>query len=176
MASQNVAPQSTSQKNMSSSQVGSKDGYSVTKRLQKDLATLMMSGDSSLSAFPVGDNLFNWVATITGAKGTVYEGLMYKLTLSFPGRYPYIPPVVKFQTQIYHPNVDEQGNICLDILKEKWSALLDIKSILISIQSLLGEPNIDSPLNTEAAELWSKQDEYKAVLLQKYKEAIKNLS
>ena len=76
-----------------------------------------MSGDSSLSAFPVGDNLFNWVATITGAKGTVYEGLMYKLTLSFPGRYPYIPPVVKFQTQIYHPNVDEQGNICLDILK-----------------------------------------------------------
>ena len=76
-----------------------------------------MSGDQSISAFPDGDNLFSWIATINGAKGTVYEGLSYKLMLSFPGRYPYVPPIVKFLTPIYHPNVDDYGNICLDILK-----------------------------------------------------------
>lgn len=76
-----------------------------------------MSGNSSISAFPVGDNLFNWMATLTGPEGTPYNGLSYKLTLNFPARYPYVPPTVKFHTPIYHPNVDEHGNICLDILK-----------------------------------------------------------
>lgn len=73
--------------------------------------------NSGVSAFPDGDSLFHWVATITGAEGTVYAGLNYKLSLSFPSRYPYSPPVVKFTTPCYHPNVDDQGNICLDILK-----------------------------------------------------------
>eukprot|EP00731_Ephydatia_muelleri_P026059 Em0018g159a len=136
--------------------------------------TLMMSGDSSLSAFPDGDNLFHWIATIVGGKGTVYDGLRYKLSLTFPSRYPYTAPTVKFTTPCYHPNVDEQGNICLDILKDKWSALYDVRTILLSIQSLLGEPNNDSPLNSEAADLWKNQTEYKQVLLQKYQQAVKN--
>ncbi|CAO2577750.1 Ubiquitin-conjugating enzyme E2 C [Lemmus lemmus] len=99
-----------------------------------------------------------------GAQGTyfallfpqcqVYEDLRYKLSLEFPSGYPYNAPTVKFLTPCYHPNVDTQGNICLDILKDKWSALYDVRTILLSIQSLLGEPNIDSPLNTHAAELW----------------------
>lgn len=76
-----------------------------------------MAGDPTVTAFPDGDNLFHWVATITGGPGTVYEGLSYKLSLTFPGRYPYTPPVVKFTTPCYHPNVDNHGNICLDILK-----------------------------------------------------------
>lgn len=116
-----------------------------------------MSGDSTVSAFPDGDNLFSWVAKITGGSGTLYEGLKYKLSLSFHSRYPYTPPTVKFVTPCYHPNVDMHGNICLDILKEKWSALYDVRTILLSIQSLLGEPNNDSPLNVEAADLWENQ-------------------
>lgn len=110
-----------------------------------------------MSAFPDGDNLFRWIAQITGGSGTLYEGLKYKLSFTFPSRYPYIPPTVKFITPCYHPNVDVHGNICLDILKEKWSALYDIRTILLSIQSLLGEPNNDSPMNVEAAELWGSQ-------------------
>ncbi|XP_035580555.1 ubiquitin-conjugating enzyme E2 C-like isoform X3 [Zalophus californianus] len=98
----------------------------VGKRLQQELMTLMMS---------------------------VYEDLRYKLSLEFPSGYPYNAPTVKFLTPCYHPNVDTQGNICLDILKDKWSALYGVRTILLSIQSLLGEPNIDSPLNTHAAEL-----------------------
>jgi len=76
-----------------------------------------MSGDPTVSAFPDGDNLFHWVATIVGGKGTAYEGLKFKLSLTFPSRYPYTPPIVKFVTHCYHPNVDNHGNICLDILK-----------------------------------------------------------
>ena len=76
-----------------------------------------MSSDPTVSAFPDGDNLFHWVATIVGGKGTAYDGLKFKLSLTFPSRYPYTPPIVKFVTPCYHPNVDNHGNICLDILK-----------------------------------------------------------
>ena len=115
-----------------------------------------MSGDSTVSAFPDGDNLFSWVAQISGGPGTLYEGLKYKLSLSFPPQYPYTAPTIKFVTPCYHPNVDSHGNICLDILKEKWSALYDVRTILLSIQSLLAEPNNNSPLNVEAADMWER--------------------
>lgn len=68
----------------------------------------------------------------------VYDGLRYRLSLEFPAGYPYQAPRVKFITTCFHPNVDDQGFICLDILKDKWSALYDVRSILLSIQSLLG--------------------------------------
>lgn len=110
----------------------------VGKRLQQKLTTLMMSGDKGISAFPEWDNLFKGVGTIRGAAGTVYEDLRCKLSLEFPSGYPYNAPTVKFLTPCYHPNVDTQGNICLDILKDKWSALYDVRTILLSIQSLLG--------------------------------------
>nr|CAG4644321.1 EOG090X0DZY [Lepidurus arcticus] len=144
--------------------------HSVSKRLQQELMTLMMAGDPSVSAFPEGDNLFNWVGTIQGPSSTVYENLKYKLALQFPNGYPYRPPTVRFITPCFHPNVDSHGNICLDILKDKWSALYDVRTILISIQSLLGEPNNDSPLNVQAAELWCNQIAYKKHLLEKYQE------
>ncbi|KAK3086261.1 hypothetical protein FSP39_015886 [Pinctada imbricata] len=142
--------------------------------LQQELMTLLTSGDPGISAFPDGDNLFKWIATITGPDGTVYENLQYKLTLDFPSGYPYQAPTVKFQCPCYHPNVDHHGNICLDILKEKWSALYDVRTILLSIQSLLGEPNNDSPLNVRAAELWSNQVAYKKLLLEKYDKEVRN--
>ncbi|XP_008319460.1 ubiquitin-conjugating enzyme E2 C [Cynoglossus semilaevis] len=137
---------------------------SVSKRLQQELMTLMMSGDKGISAFPESDNLFKWIGTIDGPQATVYEGLRYRLSLEFPAGYPYQAPRVKFVTPCFHPNVDDQGFICLDILKDKWSALYDVRSILLSVQSLLGEPNNESPLNTTAAELWADQGAYKAHL------------
>ncbi|XP_058893852.1 ubiquitin-conjugating enzyme E2 C isoform X1 [Kogia breviceps] len=131
-----------------------------------------MSGDKGISAFPESDNLFKWVGTIHGAAGTVYEDLRYKLSLEFPSGYPYNAPTVKFLTPCYHPNVDTQGNICLDILKDKWSALYDVRTILLSIQSLLGEPNIDSPLNTHAAELWKNPTAFKKYLQEMYSKQV----
>ncbi|XP_043844766.1 ubiquitin-conjugating enzyme E2 C-like [Dromiciops gliroides] len=123
--------------------------------------TPMMSGDKGISAFPGSDNLFKWIGTIHGAAGTVIKDLWYKLSLEFPSSYPYNAPTVKLVIPCYHPNVDTQGNICYDILKDRFSAPYDVRTILVSIQSLLGEPNIDSPLNTHAAELWTNPTPFK---------------
>uniref|UniRef100_A0A0B7BG27 Ubiquitin-conjugating enzyme E2 C n=1 Tax=Arion vulgaris TaxID=1028688 RepID=A0A0B7BG27_9EUPU len=147
----------------------------VTKRLQKELRTLMMSGSPGITAFPDGDNMFRWIGTIEGGSGTVYEGLTYRLSLFFPAQYPIEAVKVTFETPCYHPNVDMCGNICLDILKEKWSALYDVRTVLLSIQSLLGEPNIDSPLNTIAADMWKDQVLFKKVLIEKYIQEVEKL-
>lgn len=129
-----------------------------------------MSGLTDISAFPMGDNLFKWSATVNGVAGTYYEGLTFKLSIEFPSTYPLKAPLVKFETPCFHPNVDQQGFICLDILKENWSAIYNAQTVLLSIQSLLGEPNNDSPLNPLAAAQWNNPTEYKKNLMSKYQE------
>jgi len=143
----------------------------VAKRLQTELMNLMMENVPGVSAFPDGENLFAWTGTITGSDNSVYEGLKYKLSLKFPSDYPYSAPTIKFETPCFHPNVDQHGNICLDILKEKWSATYTVKTILLSLQTLLADPNNDSPLDTYAASLWDNQDEYRRVLRRRYEDA-----
>lgn len=173
MASQNIdplAPTTSVASRKKTSEQGKTDAgcQSVKKRLQQELMNLMVSGDKGVSAFPSDDNIFTWVGTINGGHDTVYEGLIYKLKLDFPSNYPYTAPSVRFVTPCFHPNVDDHGNICLDILKEKWTALYDVRTILLSVQSLLAEPNIHSPLNIQAAELWKDQVKYKTYLHEKY--------
>jgi len=75
-----------------------------------------------------------------------------------PEDYPMTAPKVVFNTKIYHPNIDNLGRICLDILKDKWSPALQIRSVLLSIQALLSSPNPDDPLNNEAAENWKTNE------------------
>ncbi|KAI7776862.1 Ubiquitin-conjugating enzyme E2 11 [Diaporthe eres] len=136
------------------------ESQNVTKRLQTELMQLMTSPAPGISAFPGADgDLTKWHATINGVDDTPYAGLVFKLSFNFPADYPYKAPEVLFRTPIYHPNVDFSGRICLDILKSKWSAAYNIRTVLLSLQSLLGEPNNDSPLNAEAAELWDKDPE-----------------
>jgi len=147
-----------------------KEGGGVTKRLQSELMSMMTANQPGVSAFPDGDNFLKWTATISGASGTVYDGLTYTLSMSFPADYPFNPPTVKFVTPCFHPNVDQHGNICLDILKDKWSAIYNVSTLLLSIQTLLSDPNNDSPLNSFAATLWANQAEYKTILLRKYTE------
>ena len=127
-----------------------------------------MSGTEGISAFPDGDNLFLWIATIHGATSTPYQGLKYKLSIKFSPTYPFNPPKIKFISKCYHPNVDSEGNICLDILQDKWSAIYNVQTILLSIQSLLGEPNNDSPLNIEAAQLWDHSEDFISKVKESY--------
>ena len=108
---------------------------------------LMLSSTPGISAFPSSpENLLNWTATIAGPSDTPYASLTFKLSFQFPSSYPYVPPTVLFKTPIFHPNVDFSGRICLDILKDKWSAVYNVQSVLLSLQSLLGEPNKYAPL------------------------------
>jgi len=167
---QNVNPRNgvgnSSRKTNEGNLGSSKDSHSVSKRLQTELMALMMKGDKGISAFPDGDNIFKWIGTIQGPEETAFSGFTFKLSLEFPSGYPYTAPTVKFSSACFHPNVDTAGNICLDILKDKWSALLDVRTILISIQSLLGEPNIESPLNVKAAQMWKNQEAYRKHLVE----------
>lgn len=153
-------------------QVHVPEGHSVVKRLQSELVQLMMSPTPELSAFPNNeDDLTNWSGIITGPSGTPYEGLRFKISLQFPDLYPYVAPKVKFISPMWHPNVDMSGNICLDILKDQWSAVYNVQTILLSLQALLEEPNNSSPLNAVAAELWDKDMiEYKKKLAARYEE------
>ncbi|WVZ02412.1 hypothetical protein V8G54_023218 [Vigna mungo] len=147
------------------------DSQSVLRRLQSELMALMMSGDSGISAFPEEDNIFFWKGTISGSKDTVFEGTEYKLSLSFPNDYPFKPPKVKFETTCFHPNVDVHGNICLDILQDKWSSAYDVRTILISIQSLLGAikkntgRRLRSCINLQIDESSGRKDEATVVFL-----------
>lgn len=87
---------------------------------------------------------------------------IFKLELFLPADYPMAPPKVRFLTRIYHPNIDKLGRICLDILKDKWSPALQIRTVLLSIQALLSAPNPDDPLANDVADHW-KTDEAGAV-------------
>ncbi|KAL6178935.1 hypothetical protein ACLB2K_050452 [Fragaria x ananassa] len=100
------------------------------------------------------------------------DGSNVELLLSFPNDYPFKPPTVKFETFCFHPNVDVRGHICLDIHQEKWSSAYDVRTILLSIQSselwvlymCITEPNTSSPLNPQAVQLWSNQEEYRKMV------------
>jgi ubiquitin-conjugating enzyme E2 D/E len=83
---------------------------------------------------------------IIGPTKTPYEGGMFRLKIYFPVDYPFKSPKVIFTTKIYHPNINSGGIICLDILKTQWSPALTISKVLLSICSLLNDPNPNDPL------------------------------
>ncbi|OIR58240.1 MAG: ubiquitin-conjugating enzyme E2 [Amphiamblys sp. WSBS2006] len=91
---------------------------------------------------PDKDNLFKWVATMQGPKGTPFEGGSFKIDIIIPDDYPFSPPAVKFVSKMFHPNIFEDGSICLDILeKDNWNNEITIQGVALSIQSLLNDPN-----------------------------------
>ena len=125
----------------------------TTKRIQSELKNLQKDPPANCSAGPVGDDLYKWQATLMGPEGTPYEGGVFLLSINFPTDYPFKPPKVSFVTRIYHCNIRSDGAICLDILKDQWSPALTISKVLLSICSLLDEPNPDDPLVPDIAEL-----------------------
>jgi ubiquitin-conjugating enzyme E2 D/E len=124
------------------------------KRINKELKDLTEDPPANCSAGPQGDDLFDWIATIMGPEGTPYHGGIFFLRINFPSDYPFKAPKIAFTTPIYHCNVNKSGGICLDILKGQWSPALTISKVLLSITSLLSDPNPDDPLMPEIAKLY----------------------
>lgn len=127
------------------------------KRINRELKEL--GGDSAIPGITAGpttdDDMFNWIATITGPPDSPYQGGVFQLKITFPSDYPFKAPKVHFSTKIYHPNINpNNGNICLDILSSKWSPALTIQKVLLSISSLLTDPNPDDPLAPDVARLY----------------------
>lgn len=115
-----------------------------------------------ITAVPHEDNLRYFDVTIDGPAQSPYESGVFKLELFLPEDYPMGAPKVRFLTKIYHPNIDRLGRICLDVLKDNWSPAQQIRTILLSIQALLGAPNPNDPLANDVAQHW-KDDEPSAI-------------
>ncbi|KAK7196585.1 ubiquitin-conjugating enzyme E2 [Novymonas esmeraldas] len=106
---------------------------------------------SSSSSQP---NLYRWLAVLRGPPDTPYEGGSYRLVLNIPRDYPLVPPKAAFITPVFHPNVEfTTGNVCLDILKRRWSPVWTLSSVCRAIVNLLAEPESDSPFNCDAGNL-----------------------
>jgi len=125
------------------------------RRLMRDFKRLQ-DAPPGVSGSPAQDNIMLWNAVIFGPPDTIFEDGTFKLTLEFGEEYPNKPPVVKFSTKMFHPNIYTDGSICLDILQNRWSPTYDVAAILTSIQSLLSDPNPNSPANSMAAQLFKE--------------------
>ena len=136
---------------------------STIKRIMKELEELKKEPPANCSAGPIEDDMFEWQATIMGPENSPYKGGVFYLKISFPTDYPFKPPRCQFLTKIYHPNVNSHGSICLDILKENWSPALTVSKLLLSICSLMDDPNPDDPLIIDIADLYkNNREEYNA--------------
>ncbi|MFQ6656092.1 hypothetical protein Gotur_026351 [Gossypium turneri] len=98
--------------------------------------------------------MFHWQATILDLQDSPYDGGVFHVDIHFPLQYPLQPPEVVFRTKIFHPNIDENGSLGLDILKDRWSKDFSISQVLLEICSLLKNPNPDAPLVPEIAHMY----------------------
>ena len=128
---------------------------SAIKRIQKELIDLGKDPPDNCSAGPIDEkDQYHWQATIMGPDESPYTGGIFFLNIHFPTDYPFKPPKINFTTRIYHPNINSNGSICLDILKEQWSPALTITKVLLSLSSLLNDANPDDPLVPEIAQIY----------------------
>lgn len=123
------------------------------------------TNDYGLTASMEDDDPTKWTVIFFGPSDSPFEDGVFKMSVNFKGKYPFEPPICQFITKMYHPNIDMAGRICLDVLKSNWSPALSIPKLVLSIISLLTDPNPMSPLNGEAAQLCiNKRDEYNRII------------
>ncbi|KAM1406574.1 hypothetical protein ACFXTH_001235 [Malus domestica] len=141
--------------------------------LQKQLKDLCKNPVDGFSAGLVNEaNIFEWSVTIIGPPDTLYEGGFFNAIMSFPEDYPCNPPVVRFTSEMWHPNVYADGKVCISILHppgddpngyelatERWNPVHTVESIVLSIISMLSSPNDESPANVDAAKQWRESRE-----------------
>jgi len=136
--------------------------------LRKQLSELNKNPVEGFSAGLIDDDdIFRWEVMIIGPPDTLYEGGFFKCHLLFPKEYPLKPPELRILTDIWHPNIDKNGKVCISILhepgddrygyekaSERWLPIHTVETILISVISMLADPNDESPANVDAAKEW----------------------
>ncbi|MCJ1373797.1 NEDD8-conjugating protein ubc12 [Loxospora ochrophaea] len=129
-------------------------------RVQKDLSELSL-GTTMTTTFPNPDDILHFTLTISPDEG-MYKGGSFHFSFNINQNFPHDPPKVKCTEKIYHPNIDLEGNVCLNILREDWKPVLNLNAVIVGLQFLFLEPNASDPLNKEAAEdLRSNRDGFK---------------
>ncbi|KAI9591021.1 ubiquitin-conjugating enzyme/RWD-like protein [Syncephalis fuscata] len=124
------------------------------RRITKELANCHANPVPGLAVDPVSDEtLFHWRGVLRGSSDGPYKNGNFKLDIRFPEDFPFKPPAIKFATRVYHPNIDEEGAICMDLLKpDSWKPATPILDVLAAVATLLEHPNPDDPLEAEIAE------------------------
>lgn len=114
---------------------------------------IQKSKETGITAYlVVPDKYDHWKGVIRGPEGSVYEGGEFVVDIQIPANYPFVPPKIRFDSKVWHPNVSSQnGAICLDILKNEWSPALTLRTALLSLQALLSCPNPDDPQDAQVA-------------------------
>lgn len=138
------------------------------RRLMAEYKYLNKDPPDGIAAGPINEeNFFEWEAVILGPEGTPYEGGVFCAKLKFPTDYPLSPPKMQFTSEIFHPNIYPDGQVCISILhapgndplgyessSERWSPVQSIEKVLLSVISMLAEPNDESGANIDAAKMW----------------------
>ncbi|XP_065656072.1 ubiquitin-conjugating enzyme E2 G2 isoform X2 [Hydra vulgaris] len=138
------------------------------KRLMAEYRQLTINPSDGILAGPANEeNFFEWEALIRGPDGTPFSGGVFVAKLIFPHDYPLSPPKMRFQSEMFHPNIYTDGRVCISILHapgddpmgyetsaERWSPVQSVEKILLSVVSLLAEPNDESPANVDASKIW----------------------
>lgn len=122
-------------------------------RITKEMMEMKRNAPLGISLSEDITDLYHWTAYINGPTGSPYEGHKFEIDIKIPGDFPFKPPLMTFKTKIYHCNINEAGVVCLDILKDQWSPALTIANTLLSVSSLLSDPNPNDPLVGEIAQL-----------------------
>ncbi|KAJ1547077.1 Ubiquitin-conjugating enzyme E2 15 [Cladochytrium tenue] len=149
---------------MSSADSSSQSGLLLKKQL-RELTKNPVEGFSA--GLADDSNIYEWEVMVMGPEGTLYEGGFFKARLSFPQDYPLMPPKMKFVSEMWHPNVHTNGDVCISILHapgedkygyedagERWLPIHTVETIVLSVISMLSSPNDESPANVEAAKEW----------------------
>ncbi|KAA8909304.1 ubiquitin-conjugating enzyme/RWD-like protein [Sphaerosporella brunnea] len=125
------------------------------RRILKELEDMSRDRSSGMQAEVVdSDNMMHLRGWFEGPPDTPYAGGTYVVDIVLPDNYPFVPPKMRFETRVWHPNISSQtGAICLDTLSAKWSPVLTIKTALLSLQSLLAAPEPSDPQDAEVAQM-----------------------
>ncbi|KIK59840.1 hypothetical protein GYMLUDRAFT_44311 [Collybiopsis luxurians FD-317 M1] len=123
------------------------------RRIQKELRDINNQPVDNLSVEPKEDNIFEWNCSITAESDSPYKGGTFKFTLILPSNFPFKAPSVQFKTKIYHPGINEEGAICVPILRDEWKPSVTLATVLSVIQEKLNNPSPDDPFEPDIAAL-----------------------
>merc|ERR1712100_80986 len=162
-------------------------GSLASKMLAKELARLTKDPVPGFNVEPASDDLYTWIVGLFGAPGTIYEGGYFKARMKFPETYPMDPPTMVMMQPMWHPNIYEDGRLCISILhppgddamsgelaSERWNPTQSVTTVLLSVISMLSEPNISSPANVDASVMYrNNREEYNSIVLRQVEESKK---